>query len=217
MIRVLLADDHTLVRRGIAGLLQAQPDIEVVGEADNGLDAVSQARNLVPDVVLMDIGMPGLSGLDATRRIRDALPQTQVLILTVHDREDYLYNALQAGASGYILKGADVHDLVGAIRTVFRGDTFMYPKMATKLVADYLRRVRAGEGTEEFERLTEREKEILKLLAEGYTNKEIAGALQITPHTVQTHREHLFQKLNIHSRTELLKYALRKGLVSLDS
>jgi len=164
----------------------------------------------------MDIGMPGLSGMDAARQIRSALPQTQILILTVHDREDYLYSALQVGASGYILKGADVNDLLSAIRTVYRGDIFIYPRMATKLVADYLRRVRAGESKEEFERLTEREKEILKLLADGLTNKEIARALQITPHTVQTHREHLMQKLNIHNRTELLKYALRKGLVSLD-
>ena len=214
--RILVVDDHTLIRRGIVGLLHAQADMEVVGEAGTGQEALDSAVTLSPDVVLMDIGMPGMNGLEATRAIRKAAPTTQVLILTVHDREDYLFQALRAGAGGYILKGADVQDLLSAIRSVHMGQVYLYPTVTKKLLADYLRRADAGEVQESFDGLTEREQEVLRLIAEGKTSPEIAQALHLSPHTVQSHREHIMEKLNLHRKADLIKYAIRKGLVDSD-
>lgn len=206
-------DDHTLIRQGIVGLLRAQPDMEVAGEAADGEQAVALAQELKPDVVLMDIAMPGLSGLEATGKLKELVPDARVLVLTIHDREDYLFAALQAGAYGYILKGADVHDLLGAIRTVHRGDTFLYPALATKLVADYLRRAEAGETRESYDGLTTRQREVLRLIAEGLTTPEIARRLYLSPHTVESHRENIMSRLGLRSKAELIKYAIRRGII----
>lgn len=216
MTRIVVADDHTLIRRGIVGLLNAQPDMEVVGEASNGREALDSAVRLSPDVVLMDIGMPGTNGLEATREIRKQVPAAQVLILTVHDREDYLFQALRAGASGYILKGADVQDLLTAVRSVKIGQIYLYPTVTKKLLADYLRRAETGEDRASFDGLTEREREVLQLIAGGKTTPEIAQDLHLSPHTVQTHREHIMEKLNLHRKADLIKYAIRSGLVDSD-
>ena len=215
-IRILLADDQPIVRRGIALVLQQEEGIEVVGEASDGWEAIDCARRLVPDLVLMDIGMPKLSGLDAARRIHETIPSVYVLILTVHDREDYLYEALEAGAQGYILKTADVDELVGAIRTVRRGEVFIYPQMATLLVGQYLRRGRSGRSDDPYERLSTREREVLPLLAESHTDQEIGDQLHLSPYTIQTYRQRIMRKLDLHSRTDLLKYALRRKLITLD-
>lgn len=213
-IRILLADDHTLVRRGICRLLEDQPDLEVVGEAADGHEAVAKAAELQPDVVLMDIGMPGMNGLEATERIKHRFPDIQVLLLTVHDDEEYLFRALKVGASGYVLKEAETSVLMLALNAAHRGEVFLYPSIASRLVHDYLRRVEAGglEEREQLEELTGRQREVLELIAEGLSTQEIAEKLVISPHTVQTHRQNIMRRLNLHSRTELIKYALRHGL-----
>ncbi len=214
-IRVLVVDDHTLFRQGIVGLLESQPDIEVVGQAGSAKDALTTAVELSPDVVLMDISMPGTSGLTATAEIKARSPQANVLILTIHDREDYLYQALRAGASGYVLKGADIHDLLDAVRSAYRGDVYLYPSATKALIADYLRRARAGEDRAGYDGLTDREREILHLIAQGKTTPEIAAELVLSPHTVQTHRDHIMTKLDLHSKAALIKYAIAKGLIEL--
>lgn len=212
-IRVLVVDDHTIVRAGIRLVLQAEPGIEVVGEAGDGQQAIAQTEALQPDVVLMDLAMPGISGLEATREIKRRWPQVQVLALTMHRSDDYLFRMLEAGASGYVLKGAETGDLIAAVRAAARGDVFLYPSMAKKLVADYLSRVQAGEERASYDGLTDREREVLRLIAEGYTNAEIAEALHLSPHTVQSHRRAIMEKLNLHDRVELAKYAMRRGLI----
>ncbi len=213
-IRVVVVDDHTLIRQGIVGLLSSQPDIEVVGQAGSGQEAIAAAAALTPDVVLMDVSMPGMSGLDAAREIRNRQPDVQVLILTIHDREDYLYQALRAGASGYVLKGADVQDLLAAVRSAQRGEVYLYPSVTKALVADFLRRG-AGSGDGAADSLTDREREILTLIAQGRTTAEIAGDLFLSPHTVQSHRDHIMTKLDLHSKAALIKYAISKGLIDL--
>ncbi len=213
-IRVMVADDHTLIRQGIVGLLNAQADMRVVGEAGDGQEAIQMAAETAPDVLLMDISMPGLNGLEATREIKRRASGVHVLILTIHDREDYLFQALRAGAAGYILKGADIQELLAATRSVHRGDMYLYPTVTKKLLTDYLRRVESGQDPEGYGGLTEREREVLRLIAEGMTTSEIAQALCLSPHTVQAHREHIMEKLNLHRKAELIKYALRKGLVT---
>lgn len=212
-IRVLLADDHTILREGIRALLAAQPDIEVVGEAANGREAVSRARDLKPDVVLMDIAMPLLNGLEATRQIKKEHPEIGVLVLTMHDSQEYVSQILRAGASGYVIKEAAASDLVSAIHAVHGGGAFLYPSVAKMLVDDYLRRV--GAEGERYERLTDREREVLQLIAEGHTNKEIADLLCLSVKTVQTHRAHIMEKLNLHDKGELIKYAIQRGIIEL--
>jgi two-component system, NarL family, response regulator NreC len=214
-IRILVVDDHTLFRQGIVGLLESQPDIEVVGQAGSGRDALRAAVELSPDVVLMDISMPGTSGLNATAEIKARSPDASVLILTIHDREDYLYQALRAGAAGYVLKGADIHDLLDAVRSAYRGDVYLYPTATKALVADYLRRARAGEDRAAYDGLSDREREVLHLIAQGKTAPEIAAELDLSAHTVQTHRDHIMTKLDLHSKAGLIKYAIAKGLVEL--
>ena len=214
-IRVLVVDDHTLFRQGIVGLLESQPDVEVVGQAGTGKDALAAAVELSPDVVLMDISMPGTSGLSATAEIKARCPGANVLILTIHDREDYLYQALRAGASGYVLKGADIHDLLDAVRGAYRGEVYLYPTATKALVTDYLRRARAGEDRAGYDGLSDREREILHLIAQGKTTPEIAAELHLSPHTVQTHRDHIMSKLDLHSKAALIKYAIAKGLIEL--
>ncbi len=217
-IRILLVDDHTLVRQGIRRLLEDQPHMEVVGEAADGHEAVASATELLPDVILMDIGMPNMNGLDATEVIGQRLPSSHVLLLTVHDDEEYLFRALKVGASGYVLKEAEARELVLAIEAASRGEMFIYPSVARRLVNDYLRRAREGghAETQLVENLTERQREVLQLLAEGHTNQEIADRLVISPYTVQTHRHNIMRKLNLHNRTELVKYAIRHGITDLD-
>jgi two-component system, NarL family, response regulator NreC len=214
-VRVVVVDDHTLIRQGIVGLLESQPDIEVVGQAGNGQDGIALAAELTPDVVLMDVSMPGISGLAAAKEIKSRRPEVAVLFLTIHDREDYLYQALRAGASGYVLKGADVNDLLAALRSAHRGEVYLSPSVAKALVGDYLRRSREADPDASSDGLTEREREILLLIAEGRTTAEIAAALVLSPHTVQSHRDHIMAKLDLHSKAALMKYAIAKWLIEL--
>lgn len=214
-IRVVVVDDHTLIRQGIVGLLESQPDIAVVGQGGTGVEAIALANELRPDVVLMDVSMPGMGGLAATREIKGSHPEIGVLILTIYDREDYLYQALRAGASGYVLKGADVNDLLAALRSARRGEVYLSPAVAKALVGDYLRRAREGENETPSDGLTEREREILVLIAQGRTTAEIAAELVLSPHTVQSHRDHIMTKLDLHSKAALMKYAIARGLIEL--
>ena len=213
-LRVLLVDDHAVVREGIRMVLDAQPQIEVVGEADGGEEAVRLVPTLGPDVVVMDVGMPRLGGIEATRRIRRAHPAVQVVILTAHDNEEYLFETLRAGAVGYILKKAAAIELVAAIEAAARGEPYLYPSVARLLVRDYLQR--ADTGADPPETLSEREREVLRLVAEGRTNREIADALFLSIKTVQTHRAHVMEKLHLRDRAALVHYAMRKGLVTPD-
>ena len=214
-VRVVVVDDHTLVRQGIVGLLASQPDIEVVGQAGNAREAMTVIASVTPDVVLMDIAMPGQSGLDATREIRDRFPAVQVLVVTIHDREDYLFQALRAGAAGYVLKGAEVHDLLEAVRTAQRGEVYLFPSVTKKLVADYLRRSQAGEDRTTYDGLSDREREVLGRSAQGLSTNAIAATLFLSPHTVQSHRDHIMAKLGLHSKAALIKYAIAHGLIEL--
>ena len=209
-IRVMIADDHTIVRSGVRLLLAAEPDIEVVGEARNGREAVELADALKPDIVLMDISMPEMDGLEATRLIKAAHPQVQVLILTMHRSDEYFFEMLKAGASGYILKGAKTSELIDAVRAVCEGEVYLNPRMAQKLVQGYLNLVEWN--TEDGLSLSPREKEILRLLAEGYTSKEIAEKLVVSSSTVHTHRSNLMSKLGLSTRRELMQYARQHGL-----
>ncbi|MCZ7574281.1 MAG: response regulator transcription factor [Ardenticatenaceae bacterium] len=213
-IRVLVADDHVVIREGIRLLLETQPDIEVVGQASDGWEAWKKALKLRPDVVLMDITMPGVGGLEATRQLRATMPDIRVLVLTMHEGEDFFFGMLQAGASGYVLKGASSHELLNAIRSVYRGGIYLYPTMATKLVSDYLSRP-SSEQTG-YDDLTSRERDVLTLIAEGLTTQEIADKLMISANTVQTHRHNMMEKLNLRNKSELIKYAIRKGLITVE-
>lgn len=216
-IRILVADDHTVIRRGIVGLLNAQPDMAVVAEAGTGREAIAQAAAVTPDVVLLDVAMPDLTGLGAAPAIKAQSPSAAVLILTMHDREDYLFQALRAGASGYVLKGADTEDLLTAIRAVARGGVYLFPQVAKGLLGDYLRRVKSGEDVaRSYDGLTDREREILQLIAEGKTTARIAEDLHISTHTVRSHRDSIMTKLDLHDRTALIRYAIRRGLVAAD-
>ena len=212
-IRVVLVDHHTILRAGLRMLLNAQSDIEVVGEASDGKQGIAQALHHQPHVVLMDITMPEMSGIEATRQIKKVLPDVRVLILTMHENEAYLFQGLRAGASGYMLKEAADTELISAIRIVQSGRFYLSPLAQSIMVGDYLQRVRSGEEKDTYKDLTEREREILKLVAEGFTNNQIAEKLIISPKTVDTHRTHVMDKLNLHSRAELVKYAMRRGLL----
>ena len=209
-IRVLIADDHTIVRSGVHLLLEGEADIEVVGEALNGLEALAQAENLQPDVILMDISMPERDGRKAPRQVKLRWPAINVLMLTMHRSDEYFFEALKAGASGYILKAADTDELVNAVRVVGQGEVFLYPSMAKKLLDDYLRRLDAGSQIESL--LSQREKEIMRLLVEGYSNKEIAASLVVSLSTVHTHRGNLMRKLGLSSQHELVQFAREHGL-----
>lgn len=210
-IRVLLADDHAVLRAGLQMLLNAQPDIEVIGEAVDGAQAVAQAGRLQPDVILMDITMPGMDGLAATKDIRKLSPGAKVLALTMHDDAEYLRQMLRAGASGYVVKRAADVELTTAIRAVHRGEIFIYPSVARGVVEDYLDgQTPARGGSDE---LTDREREVLALIAQGYTNREAADRLSISVKTIETHRAHVMEKLGIRSRAGLTRYAMQKGLL----
>lgn len=216
-IRVFVVDDHLIIRRGLSLIVQDQRDMTLVGEASDGWEAVESICNLKPDVVLMDIELPGISGVEATKKISESNPSTAVLILTSHEREDLLFQSLRAGAAGYTLKSTDADDLLAAIRTVNAGEVCISPSMATKLVGDYLDRSGSPEGADTYNSLSNREREVLPLLAEGHSHQSIATKLQVSPYTVQTYRQRIMRKLDIHSGTDLLRYALRKGLVSLEA
>jgi DNA-binding NarL/FixJ family response regulator len=211
-IRVLIVDDHAILREGIRALLAAHDDIEVVGEAADGREAVEKVHQLSPDVVLMDVAMPLMDGLEATRRIRKGNPKAKVLILTQYDNKEYILSSIKAGASGFVPKRVVASELVSAIQAVHLGDSFLHPSAAKFLIEDYLQKVEE----DPYDSLTDREREILKLVAEGRTNSEIADLLSVSVKTVLGHRTSVMEKLDIHNRTELIKYAIRKGLISVD-
>lgn len=214
-IKVLVVDDHTIVRDGICALLALVADIEVVGEAANGKEALEEMEKLAPDVVLMDLAMPIMGGLEATRRICREFPRAKVLVLTQYEDREYIFPIIEAGARGFISKVAASSELASGIRAVFDGDSFVSPSVAKIFIEDYQQRV-AGWGTADpYSQLTDREREVLKLLAEGHTTQQIADMLIITPKTVEGHKTSLMAKLNIHNRTELVKYAIRKGVITL--
>jgi len=214
-VKVLVVDDHAVVREGIKMVLGSDPELEVVGEASSGEEAIEKVRELEPSVVVMDIGMPGLSGFEATRRIKQSHPDVKVLALTVHDSEAYVFQMLQAGATGYVVKRAPAADVISAVKEAYRGEAVLHPSVAKLLIRDYLSRVEKGEEAS-YDLLSDREREILKLIAEGETNKEIAEMLFLSIKTVQAHRANLMRKLGMHDRTELVKYAIRKGIIGLD-
>ncbi len=206
-IRILLVDDHDILRAGLRAILSAEADIEVVGEASDGREAVTKAESLSPDVTLMDISMPVMDGLEATRRIHQSCPEVKVLVLTIHDDEEYLFQVLEAGGSGYLVKKSAATELISAIRAVYRGEAFLSP-MATKMVIErYLQTMGREEKKQNYDGLTGREREVLKLIADGYTNQEIADHLFISVKTVETHRAHILEKLVLHTRADLVKYA----------
>ncbi len=210
-IRILIADDHTIFRSGLRLLLSSEPAFEVIAEAEDGAQAIDLANQLKPDVILMDIGMPGINGYEATRRIKKSNPKVNVLVLTMHRSEEYFFKMLDAGASGYVLKGAETEELIRAVCTVARGDAFLYPSMARSLVDRYLK-TQSGESMYQ-QRLTSREVEILQMIADGYSNKDIAEELVISPSTVHTHRTNIMQKLGLNKRHELVQYAREQGLI----
>jgi len=213
-IRVLLVDDHMVVRVGLKALINSEPDMVVVGEAANGLEAIERARALAPEVIVMDISMPELDGLEATRRIRAELADCQILILTVHAQERYLFPVLKAGAAGYVLKSTVDTELLDAIRVVARDGVFLYPSASRMLLEDYLNQLYSAPEQDAYEQLSEREREVIKLLALGYTAGQAADKLSLSPKTVETYRARIMEKLNLHSRVDLVQYALARGLLS---
>ncbi|CAH0345263.1 response regulator transcription factor [Bacillus sp. CECT 9360] len=213
MIRILLVDDHAVVRMGLTMLLDAHPDMQVVGEASEGNEGLQKAVELNPNVVVMDLSMPhGKDGLSATSELKKLMPDVQILILTMHDDEEYLFRAIQAGASGCILKSAPHDELVGAIRSVARGEAYLHPSATKKLMEEYLGSVQKN-GMDTYSQLSDREREVLTLIAKGFSNKEIGEQLVISVKTVETHKGNLMEKLQMRTRPELVAYALKKGLL----
>ena len=212
-IRLLLVDDHVVVRSGLRMLLENEADVEIVGEAGTAGEALTAVANLKPDLVLMDIGLPDMSGIDAAREIKRLHPATAIVALTIHESEEYFFKMLEAGASGYVPKRAAPDELLAAIRVAAAGEVYLYPSLAKLLVKDYLIQEPQDRAQHPLNDLTEREEEVLTHLAEGASNTEIADALNISPKTVARHRENIMRKLNLHSRTELVKYAIRKGII----
>ena len=213
-IRVLVVDDHTIVRDGICALLALSGDIEVVGEAANGSEALQMVRELQPDVVVMDVAMPIMGGLEATRRIHRDFPKIKVLVLTQYADKEYVFPVLEAGASGFISKVAASSEIGTGIRSVYQGDSYLSPSVAKLLVENYQHTAGQRTGQDSYDQLTEREREVLKLLAEGYSTQEMADMLVITTKTVEGHKTNLMAKLGIHNRVDLVKYALRKGIIT---
>jgi two-component system, NarL family, response regulator NreC len=214
-ITLILADDHTMVRSGLRMLLEAQSGMRIVGEAENGAEAVRLVMSLKPDVVLMDVQMPDMNGIEATREIKKIMPETAVLALTIYEDDQYFFEMLKAGASGYVPKRAAPDDLVNAIRTVARGDVFLFPTLATRLVQDFINR-QDTDTPPLSDEITTREQEVLTLIGEGLTNLAIGEQLGISVKTVDRHRENIMHKLNMHNRVELVKYAIRVGLIDLE-
>ena len=214
-IRVLVVDDHTIVRDGICALLALVGDIEVVGEAANGSEALKMVKELEPNVVLMDIAMPIMGGLEATRRIRKEFPRAKVLVLTQYDDKEYVFPVIEAGAAGFISKVAASSELALGIRSIYHGDSYLSPSVARLLVEDYQHGTGGRVSQDPYEQLTDRERDVLKLMVEGYTTQEIADMLVVSRKTVEGHKTNLMAKLGIHNRTELIKYALRKGIITI--
>ena len=217
MTKVLLVDDHTLFREGIRALLSTAPDIEVIGEAADGKQAIELAEELSPDIVVMDLVMPGMAGIQAAQHLHDRHPDMKILILSMYDDDEYVCQILKSGASGYVLKRAASDDLLRAIREVDKGGSALHPTVAAKLIKDYVRKAKSTEQRDSGSTLTARESEILKLVAEGYTNQQIADMLGLGRKTVDTHRTNIMRKLDLHNVTALVKYALKRGLINLES
>ena len=214
-VRLFLVDDHPIVRSGLRMLFQAEPDLEIVGEADGGAEAIVAVQRLRPDVVIMDVAMPGVNGIEATRRIKEIAPETAVLALTMHEDEQYFFEMLKAGASGYIPKRAAPDDLVAAVRVVAQGNVFLYATLARFLMKDMVEHATVAEADAAADDLlTAREHEVLTCIADGLTSREIAEKLVISVKTVERHRENIMAKLDIHNRVELVKYAMRKGIIA---
>ncbi len=211
--RLLLVDDHAVVRSGLRMLLGAERDVDIVGEASTAAEALRAAEQTKPDVILMDIGLPDMSGIDATREIKKKFPKMAIVALTIHEDEEYFFKMLEAGASGYVPKRAAPEELLTAIRAAAGGEVYLYPSLAKLLVTDYLSQEHTPEEASSMDGLTQREHEVLTYLAEGAGNDEIAKALVISPKTVERHRENIMRKLNLHSRAELVRYAIRKGII----
>lgn len=214
-IRVLLAEDHTIVRQGLIALLRAEPDMEVVGEASDGVEAIEMAKKIIPDVVLMDIAMRNLNGLEATRKIKKLFPHMKVLVLTMYDNEEWIFQTLKAGASGYLIKDSAMTDLTSAIRAVTQGDSYLSPSISRKVIDEYIRKAEMGEEGGIVRLLSDREREILQLIGEGHSVPQIASLLCISKKTVESHKTHIMEKLNIHDKVGLVKYAIRMGLTKL--
>jgi len=213
-IRILLADDHTVIRRGLRALLERQSGFAVVAEAADGREAVETAAAVQPDVAVIDIGMPNINGIEAARRITEKRPETAVVILSMHADESYVLRALKSGARGYLLKDSPEEDLIDAIRAVHAGKAFFSPEISKMLAEDYMRQMRQRGVEDSYELLTPREREVLQMLGEGKSNKEVATQLNLSLHTVETHRGNVLEKLNLHSTAEMILYAVRKGIVT---
>jgi DNA-binding NarL/FixJ family response regulator len=214
----LIADDHALVREGIGALLRLQQnDIEVVGEASDGIEAIKQAARLKPDIIIMDISMPRLGGLEATIEIKKSEPDVKIIVLTQYDDREYISRFLKAGVSGYLLKKAVGSELINAIKAVSRGEFYLFSAIASEVVSGYIGRDRTGDEVDLYEKLTDREKQVLKLIAEGYSHKEIANILNISVKTAIAHQTNISEKLGINSKTGLVKFAISKGIIKLDS
>jgi len=213
-LRILLGDDHTLVRQGLRKILEDQPDWQIVGEVGDGREAVRQALSLLPDIAILDIGMPLLNGIEATRQIVRRNPAVRVLILSMHVDEAYVARALEAGAAGYLLKDSADTDLIDGVTAVASGKSFFSPTVAAMMLTDYRQRLAGKTVVDRYELLSEREREIFQLVAEGHSNKEVADLLSISPTTVETHRAHILQKLDVHNTAELVLYAVRRGVIS---
>ena len=215
-ITVLLVEDHHVVRKGISYLLSLEEDIDIVGEAEDGNEGIKMAKELCPDVVIMDITMPNLNGIDAIKKISKSMPETKVMIMTMHTREQYIRQALRDGASGYLLKESTQEELVGAIRTVHKGGVALSPSISRFVLNEYVRRSDPKKDVDSIELLTDREKQVLRLIAEGKTNKEIAKCLSISKSTVNIHRTNVMQKLDIHDTVGLVRYSIEKGIIVVD-
>jgi two-component system response regulator NreC len=212
----MLVDDHEIVRTGLRMMLEADPELEIVDEAESGEEALERVAACMPDIVIMDVSLPGMSGIETTRELKDRYPEVSVLALTIHEDERYFFQMLDAGAAGYLPKRAAPTDLANAIRTVYQGHVYLYPSLATALVGDYLQRAETdGDEQRSYDELTPRQRQVLILVAEGLSNIEIADRLEISAKTVARHRENIMARLNLHSRTELVKYAIRRGLTEI--
>lgn len=211
--RLLLVDDHEVIRTGLRMLLENEDDVEIVADAGTGEEGLALAKQYQPDVIVLDIGLPDISGIEAAKQIKQISPHTAIVALTIHEDEEYFFKMLEAGASGYVPKRAAPEELLTAIRAASKGEVYLYPSMAKLLVSDFLHQPEAREASDYLDGLTTREQEVLEHLAEGETNAEIGQLLTISPKTVARHRENIMRKLNLHSRTELVKYAIRKGII----
>ena len=216
-VKILIADDHTMIREGLTAILKMYDDMEVIGEANDGLEVIDKADSLHPDVVLMDIAMPGLGGLEATIEIKKRHREIKILVLTQYKDREYVNRFLKAGVSGYILKKARADELVNAIRTVYKGESYLDPAVTDEVIDGYLKKSSGEEETDPYNSLTDREKQILKLVAEGKTHKDIAQLLDISAKTVVTHQTHVSEKTGLHTKADLVKYAIKKGIIKIDT